>query len=208
VKVKQYTKNWMMAFTISLLVCACFVLAFMLYLNSQGGGAEEQPAPSRSEADEQSAKEEFTDIPDNVGAVSFTEDQITELARNIFSLDGFLNNVSVELKSDGEIKVGAKIKDKSALLKQYPELEKYSLLLSAVEHRNIEVTGGLSDNGGMAAFEIESVTVAGVPIDKGLISPFIEEDDFSELFSVEYDSVEVDDGLLVFKNGVPDILKY
>lgn len=65
----------------------------------------------------------------NVGAVSFTEDQITELARNIFSLDGFLNNVSVELKSDGEIKVGAKIKDKSALLKQYPELEKYSLLL-------------------------------------------------------------------------------
>ena len=56
----------------------------------------------------------------------------------------------------------------------------------------------------MAAFEIESVTVAGVPIDKGLISPFIEEDDFSELFSVEYDSVEVDDGLLVFKNGVPD----
>ncbi len=48
--------------------------------------------------------------PDNVGAVSFTEDQITELARNIFSLDGFLNNVSVELKSDSEIKVGAKIK--------------------------------------------------------------------------------------------------
>ena len=50
--------------------------------------------------------------------------------------------------------------------------------------------------------------MSGVPIDKGLISPFIEEDDFSELFSVEYDSVEVDDGLLVFKNGVPDILKY
>ena len=93
-------------------------------------------------------------------------------------------------------------------MEQYPELEKYSLLLSAVENRNIEVIGGLSDNGGMAAFEIESVSVSGVPIDKGLISPFIEEDDFSELFSVEYDSVEVDDGLLVFKNGVPDILKY
>ncbi len=74
-------------------------------------------------------------------------------------------------------------------------------MLSAVENRNIEVIGGLSDNGGMAAFEIESVSVSGVPIDKGLISPFIEEDDFSELFSVEYDSVEVDDGLLVFKNG-------
>ena len=83
-KVKQYTKKLMMAFTISLLVCACFVLAFMLYLNSQGGTAEEQPAPSQKETDDKSGTEEFTDVPDNVGAVSFTEDQITELARNIF----------------------------------------------------------------------------------------------------------------------------
>ena len=119
-----------------------------------------------------------------------------------------MNNVSVELKSDSEIKVGAKIKDKDALLEQYPELEKYSLLLSAVENRNIEVIGGLSDNGGMAAFEIESVSVSGVPIDKGAYQSVYRGGRLFRAFSVEYDSVEVDDGLLVFKNGVPDILKY
>lgn len=206
---KQYTKNWMMAFTISLLVCISFVLAFLLYLNSHGSSVDNEPAPSEREISENDkTQEEFTDIHDNVGAVSFTEDQITELARNIFSLDGFLNNVSVELSSDGEIKVGAKIKDKSALTDKYPELEKYSILLSAVENRKIEVTGGLADRGGRAAFEIDSVTVAGMPIDKNILTPFFEEDDFSELFNVDYDSVEVENGLLVFKNGVPDILQY
>ena len=206
---KQYTKSWMTAFTISLLVCACFVLAFLLYLNSQKSVNDEEPAPSEREISEQEqTPEEFVDIQDNVGAVSFTEDQLTELARNIFSLDGFLNNVSVELSADGDITVGAKIKDKDALIEKYPELEKYSVLLSAVENRNIEVKGGLEDRDGMAAFEISSVTVSGVPIDKSMISPFLEDDDFSELFNVDYDSIEVDDGLLVFKNGVPDILKY
>ena len=156
---RQYTKNWMMAFTISMLVCISFILAFMLYFNLNSA-QDQQSAPSEQEPDEsKNEQQEFTDIDDNVGAVSFTEDQITELARNIFSLDGFLNNVSVELLAEDDIKVEAKIKDKEALLEHYPELEKYSILLSAVENRNIEVTGGLEDNDGLATFKIDTVKV-------------------------------------------------
>ncbi len=205
---RQYTKNWMMAFTISMLVCISFILAFMLYFNLNSA-QDQQSAPSEQEPDEsKNEQQEFTDIDDNVGAVSFTEDQITELARNIFSLDGFLNNVSVELLAEDDIKVEAKIKDKEALLEHYPELEKYSILLSAVENRNIEVTGGLEDNDGLATFKIDTVKVSGMTIDKSIISPFFEQDDFSKLFNVDYDSVEIDDGMLVFKSGVPDILQY
>lgn len=205
---RQYTKNWMMAFTISMLVCISFILAFMLYFDLNSA-QDQQSAPSEQEPDEsKNEQQEFTDIDDNVGAVSFTEDQITELARNIFSLDGFLNNVSVELLAEDDIKVEAKIKDKEALLEHYPELEKYSILLSAVENRNIEVTGGLEDNDGLATFKIDTVKVSGMTIDKSIISPFFEQDDFSKLFNVDYDSVEIDDGMLVFKSGVPDILQY
>ena len=205
---RQYTKNWMMAFTISMLVCISFILAFMLYFDLNSA-QDQQSAPSEQEPDEsKNEQQEFTDIDDNVGAVSFTEDQITELARNIFSLDGFLNNVSVELLAEDDIKVEAKIKDKEALLEHYPELEKYSILLSAVENRNIEVTGGLEDNDGLATFKIDTVKVSGMTIDKSIISPFFEQDYFSKLFNVDYDSVEIDDGMLVFKSGVPDILQY
>ena len=206
---KQYAKNWITAFTISLLVCISLVLAFILYLNLSGKDRDGKSEPDKNNVTaRENTPSEFTDVQDNVGAVSFTEDQITELARKIFFLDGFLSNVSVDLNADGSIGVQAKIKDKDALTKQYPELEKYGVLLSAVENRRIEVSGGLEDRDGSAAFVVESVKVAGLPIDKAIISPFLEEDDFSELFSVDYDSIEIDDGIVVFKNGVPDLLQY
>lgn len=206
---KQYAKNWITAFTISLLVCISLVLAFILYLNLSGKDGDGKNEPDKNNVTAlENTPSEFTDVEDNVGAVSFTEDQITELARKIFFLDGFLSNVSVDLNADGSIGVQARIKDKDALIKQYPELEKYGVLLSAVENRRIEVSGGLEDRDGSAAFVVESVKVAGLPIDKAIISPFLEEDDFSELFSVDYDSIEIDDGIVVFKNGVPDLLQY
>lgn len=206
---KQYAKNWITAFTISLLVCISLVLAFILYLNLSGKDGDGKNEPDKNNVTAlENTPSEFTDVEDNVGAVSFTEDQITELARKIFFLDGFLSNVSVDLNADGSIGVQARIKDKDALIKQYPELEKYGVLLSAVENRKIEVSGGLEDRDGSAAFVVESVKVAGLPIDKAIISPFLEEDDFSELFSVDYDSIEIDDGIVVFKNGVPDLLQY
>lgn len=204
---RQYTKNWISAFTISVLVCICFILAFMLYFN-MNTSEKEQPERDNQELNESERNQQFVDIDDNVGAVSFTEDQITELARNIFSLDGFLNNVSVELETQENIKVNAKIKDKEALIEHYPELEKYSVILSAVENREIEITGGLENNDGLAAFAVDSVKVSGMPIDKNIISPFIEQDDFSQLFNVDYDSIEVDSGMLVFKDGLPAILQY
>ena len=231
---KQYAKNWITAFTISLLVCISLVLAFILYLNLSGKDGDGKNEPDKNNVTAlENTPSEFTDVEDNVGAVSFTEDQITELARKIFFLDGFLSNVSVDLNADGSIGVQARIKDKDAdtsvgvqinadgsigvqarikdkdaLIKQYPELEKYGVLLSAMENRKIEVSGGLEDRDGSAAFVVESVKVAGLPIDKAIISPFLEEDDFSELFSVDYDSIEIDDGIVVFKNGVPDLLQY
>lgn len=206
---KKYTKNWITAFTVSLLVCISLVLAFLLYLSLNGKDENKNNEPDKNNVTvHEAAPNEFTDVRDNVGAVSFTEDQITELARKIFFLDGFLSNVSVDLNADGSIGVRAKIKDKEALTEQYPELEKYGVLLSAVENRMIEVSGGLEDRDGAAAFVVESVKVAGLPVDKAIIGPFLEDDDFSELFNVDYDSIEIDDGIVVFKNGLPDLLQY
>ena len=45
-------------------------------------------------------------------------------------------------------------------------------------------------------------------IDTDLISPFIEEDGISAFFDVEYSDIELTDGLVVFKNDIPDVLKY
>jgi len=202
---RQYTKNWLLSFSISALVFVSLILAFLLFLKDDESPVlpEEQPKQNI-----QQETEPFVDYDDNVGAVTFTEDQVTELARNIFSLDGYLNNIKLEFEDDGNINIGAKIKDKEKLIETYPQLEKYSLVLTAVENKDIALTGELTDNEGMAQFEITKVSVAGMPIDKDILTPFIEQDEFAMLFDVEYNSVEIEDGMLVFKNGVPEILQY
>ena len=153
-------------------------------------------------------RQEFTDIEDNVGAVSFTGDQLTELARNIFSLDGYLNNVKIELSDDGGVAVMATIKDKDKLIDTFPELDKYGALLAAVEKRKLDISGKIVDNGGMAAFEITSASVSGVPVSRELVTPFMENSDFAELFNVKYDSVKIENNRLVFYGQLPDILEY
>lgn len=203
---RKTTKHWMLAFTVSILVCVCGILGLLLYLQAQTPQvtAEETPAPVRRETDAVS----FEDVQDNVGAVTFTEDQITEIARNVFSLDGFLQHVGVRLQDDGKIILSANIKDKEALIEEYPELAPYELLLGALEQKKITVNGALEEERGLATFRVSDVTVAGVPIDRNLIRPLLEEADFAELFRVDYDSVEVRDGMLVFSDGVPAILQY
>lgn len=209
---KNNTKTWLISFIVSMLTLTSMVMGFSIFMNidrqKSNAPATDLVTTYEPDTDTEPHPEVFEHIEDNVGAVTFTEDQITELARNIFSLDGFLSNVHVGFERSGDISVTAKIKDKEKLLDTYPELNKYSMILSVVEGKNISLTGSLSDEDGMATFSIEDVTVAGMSVDKSLLSPFIEEDDFSEIFNVEYDSIEITEGMLVFKNGLPDILQY
>lgn len=203
---KTYTKRWIFAFTISFLVCSFLVMAFMLFMGAHGAEKSDK-APAASEG-EQTEDIGFSDIEDNVGGVSFTEDQITEIARGVFGLDSFLHELSVSLSKSGEIDVGARINDSEKLLESYPELSRFSALLDVVENRSISVSGELENVDGRAAFRIVSASVSGVPIDKGLISPFLEDDEFSELFSVDYDSVDIRDGRIVFSGQLPEMLQY
>lgn len=205
---KQYTKKWLSAFSITVVLITCAVLLFLLLTRKEE--VVVTPDSSYSSQGETTApdSENYVNIEDNVGAVSFTEDQITELARNIFSLDGFLTNLKVELEDGGDISVRAKIKDAKKLVETYPELASFSSLLSVIEGKDISVSGSLSDNGGYAQFDVTSAKVAGITLNKALLSPFLEEGDFSALFDVEYDCVEIMSDRLVFKNGLPEILQY
>lgn len=196
---KKYTKNWLLAFTVTVLVCVSLTLALLLYMRP--ASAKTPAAPAKEQPQKPAP---FVDIEDNVGAVSLTEDEVTELARSAFSDEGFLTDVAVELEDDG-VALSARIKNKDALVSRYPELEKYSLLLSALEGRKITVTGGLAERDGLAAFEISEVTVAGLPVDKRLLSPFIEDDGFADFFGVPFDSVELKKGRLVFYGDLPEI---
>ena len=72
----------------------------------------------------------------------------------------------------------------------------------------MKITAMIDNDDGRASLTIESVTVGDTQIDGDIIAPFIESDDFSSLFDVEFESVELCEGEVVFKNGVPDILKY
>lgn len=205
---KKYRKNWLISFSASFMVFTALLFAFLAFMNYDNQKHVEKAEPQSTEQPEQTQETEYVNYDDNVGAVSFTEDQITELARNIFYLDDYLSNVKVEFEETGTINVSAKIKDKERLVSEYPELEKYSTLLSIVENQKISMTGEITDNEGMAQLNIVDVKVAGIPIDKGLLEPFIEQDEFSELFNVEYDSIEFEEGTVVFKQGLPDILNY
>ena len=206
---KKYTKTWILSFVTSIAVFSVLIFAFAVFMNyDKKDRTDVSPQTQETPQSDTPDTEEYTDYNDNVGAVSFTEDQITELARNIFYLDGYLNNVKVEFDKTGEIRMGARIKDKQKLVDSYPELEKYSALLGVVENQNISISAQVVEDDGMAKFSITDVNVGGLPIDKGLLEPFIEEDEFSKLFNVSYDSIEIDDGMVVFKQGVPDILDY
>ncbi len=201
---KGYKGLWLLSFTVSLVAIATSVFVFLSFMKPQN------PINSdtvENEKTESNIKEEYYEPQDNVGAVMFTEDQITELARNIFSYDEFLNDVTVEL-DENKISISAKISDAKRLVKTYPELEKYKAVISTLENKTISVDGTVKNSDGRAQLGVDSVSVGGIAIDGAIISPFIENDDFSELFDVEFENIELTKDAVVFKNGVPDILKY
>ena len=201
---KGYRRLWFMSFIVTLAILSVSIFLFMNYMKDNSA----VDAPAKTENQTQVNTEfQYSEPQDNVGAVSFTEDQMTELARNLFSLDKFLNNISLKFDG-GKIIISAAINDKDKLIEIYPELKKYSAILSSLEHENMKITAMIDNDDGRASLTIESVTVGDTQIDGDIIAPFIESDDFSSLFDVEFESVELCEGEVVFKNGVPDILKY
>ncbi len=202
---KQYKKTWILSFCLSLLTFGCLAFAFLFFINKN---AVQDKAPLQNEQTEDIPPHtEYINPDDNVGSITFTEDRITELARNIYFLDGYLNDINIDLNND-EIIMSAKIKDVDKLCDAFPELKRYKAVLSVIENKDITVGCELINNEGVASLGVTDISIAGVNIDTSIISPFIEDTDFASLFSVDYDSIKVEDGVLVFKNGVPDILDY
>ncbi len=196
---------WFLSFIISLVSIGLSVFIFLNFINNQQ--TAEKTDKNQDKEDNQSIEQDYYQPQDNVGAVTFTEDQITEIARNMFSYDDFLKDVSIDFE-ENKIIITAKIKDSKKLIKAYPELEKYSVVIKQLEDKTISVNAIIKNIDGKAEIGINSVVVDGVEIDGEIISPFIEEDDFSKLFEVDFENIQLTKDTVVFKNGVPDILKY
>ena len=205
---KRYTKNWLLSFVVTLLLCTCAILLFLLFMKNDSPTPEPQNNIQQITDQQPIIPEPYVNIQDNVGGVSFTEDQITELVRNIYSLDGFLTNLKVDFTDAGDISIRLKIKDANKLVSEYPELSGLSPVIKAIENQNISVDGSLSDSNGYACFEIKKATIGNISVNKTVLSPFLEQGDFSAIFDVDFDSVEITDDMLVFKNGLPAILQY
>lgn len=202
---KGYVKLWLVSFVMSFCALALSIAAFLFFIKQNS--VDITPEPAAEQQPVVQTETVYVEPQDNVGAVSFTEDQMTELARKLFSLDGFLKDLTLEFE-EGEIVFTAKIKDKDKLIEVYPELKKFSAVLSLVENKKISAVAVIENIGGRAALTLDSVTVGGMPIDADAVSPFIEMDGLSELFDVEYRNIELTDGSVIFKNGVPKILEY
>ena len=196
---------WFLSFITSLAAISVAIIVFLMFIKQQN---TETVADEKEQMSvENLPEEEYYEPQDNVGAVCFTEDQITELARNIFSYDDYLNDVNVELE-ENKISISAKISDSDNLIKTYPELVKYKSVIESLEDKKLSVEGTVKNSDGRATIGIDSVSVGNMEIDGAIISPFIENDDFAELFDVEFENIELTKDAVVFKNGVPDILKY
>ncbi len=202
---KGYRMIWFLSFITSLAAIAISVFVFLMFIRQDN--AEITDNKKQQNSVENITEEEYYEPQDNVGAVTFTEDQITELARNIFSYDDYLKDVNVEFE-ENKISISAKISDADNLIKTYPELTKYKSVITSLEDKKLSVNGTVKNTDGRASIGIDSVSVGGMEIDGAIISPFIENDDFSELFDVEFENIELTKDAVVFKNGVPDILKY
>lgn len=201
---KQYRKNWLLSFSLSVMSLTCLVLGFMLFM--QKGEKEDTARPETNHSEPVKETEPFVNPDDNVGAVTLTEDRLTELARNMYFLDGYLNNINVGLEENGMITLSAKVKDTDKLCAAFPELDRYRLILSAIENRELSVCCEIVDDDGRAGLAVTDITVDGVEFDGSIITPLVEEADFASVFDVEYGTVAVSDGVLTFLNGVPDIL--
>ena len=205
---KKYTKNWLSGFTITLLSIVCFVLTVMLYSDNKKLHSQNIIYDDNNQSATNKTPEDYKNFEDNVGAVSFTEDQITELVRNIYFSDGIMNGIKIELLNDNTIVFMGKIKDINKLCEFYPELEFYQPVLKNIENKQITVKGSLVDNNGMADFEIDTATVGDIKIDKLILKPFVEQGEFAKLFNVQYSSIVIRDGFVIFNDQLPEVLRY
>jgi hypothetical protein len=202
---KNNKKLWLLSFLLSLCAFAVSITACMMYM-SENMATPDLPE-TKTEKQTQPPKIDYYEPQDNVGAISFTEDQITELVRKMFYVDGFVNDLDISF-DEQKITVCAKIKDKDKLIEFYPELKKYSAVLSAVQNKRLTATAVLTENDGRAAIKLENVSVGNTTVDADIISPFVETDGICSFFDVEYSDIEITDGMVVFKNDIPDVLKY
>lgn len=204
---KQYTKNWLTAFTISTLVCTVMVLAFLLWALPEKTDEEISRKQSEIENEPYDASR-YTNPADNVGAVSFTEDMITELARNMYSSDGYLTRLHVDFEKTGDILIEGRISSADNLIEAYPELTALKPLALAVENKSIKINCKIEDDNGTAKISVKSADVAGVKLSEQIIKPIVEMSDFSQIFDVNFESIEITDDMLIFYDGVPTILQY
>lgn len=204
---KKYRKIWLTSFTVTILSVSCAIFAFLLVF---GSGENVAPAP-RDDGESLPPKglpEDYVNYSDNVGGVSFTEDQITELVRNVYSLDGFITGLDVDFEKDGTLTVNGKIKNMEKLYESCPELSDYDAVLKTICNKEITVKGKITDSNGMADYRLISGSVGKMPVDVNLLSPFLQEGVFTQLFDVKYDSIEISENSVVFKDGLPSVLQY
>lgn len=198
-------KTAILSFVFSLAVIGVSAYMFVTVLNNKLPKTETKSTTKTPI--QQTAETEYYQPNDNVGAVTFTEDQLTELARKIFFADDYFKDFKIELESE-KIIMSGKISNKQNLIKAFPKLKKYDAVLGAVVGKTLSFDGSIQNNNGRAALKVDTVSVAGLEVDPGIVSPFIENGDFAKLFDTEYDNIEITHGSVIFKNGVPEILEY
>ena len=198
-------KVMVVSFVVSLCLIGVSAFMFVTVLNNKIPKTE---AKKQTETQKQQPEQtEYYQPNDNVGAVTFTEDQITELARKMFFEGDYLKDFKMEL-DEGVINMSAKISDKQNLLKAQPKLKKYETIISSIVNKPMSLTASLYNKQGRAALRVNTVSLAGLELDPEIVSPFIEKGDLPKLFDTEYHNVEITHGSIIFKNGVPKILEY
>lgn len=205
---KNYKKIRAVSFLVSVAVLAGFAAAFSLCAKLPEQGSEPQTKAPENIQSEQSLPEDYTNYSDNVSGVSFTEDQITELVRNVYFKDGFVSGINVDFTSDGEIFIEGKIKDADNLCENYPELAPFESVFKSVENKKISITGAITDNNGMADYKILSASVGNLKLTENILVPFMQEGTFSDLFNVSFDSIEIFNDSVIFKDELPSVLQY
>lgn len=208
ITLKNNKKNWLISFTLTFFILTSALLGFVLYaINNPPEQSFSEPQKT-VETREQALPDDYINYSDNVGGVSFTEDQITELVRNIYSLDGFVTGLKVDFEQEDKMTLKGKIKDVDKLCELYPELEAYKSILKPIENKQMTIKGELVENDGMADFDVSKVTVGKLMLDKNLILPFLQDGGFADLFDVDFSSIEILEDSVVFKESLPAVLQY
>lgn len=196
---------WFVSFVLSVSAILLSVFAYNSIVKTK---TDQQPNQKPSQNTNASAlPQTYYEPSDNVGAVSFTEDQITELARNIFFIDDYLKDVVVSFEQN-KITIAATIKNKQKLLDKFPRLQKYNAVITGLVDKPLKISASIKNKQGRAELNIDEVSVADVLLDSDIVSPFIKNSDFSKLFDIDYKNIEIADGSIIFTDDLPKLLQF